>query len=153
MYAAEFSPDGSALATRGPDRVAKLWDLGGRPLATLAHDDEVYAVAFSPDGRHVVSGSWDRTLRLWNPVNGVPVGLPLEGHTDRIQRVAFNPDGMRIYSASRSGALHLWAGPLHWPDMLCSKLSRNMSRAQWQAWVSKEMDYVVQCPGLPVPAD
>jgi hypothetical protein len=34
---------------------------------------------------------------------------------------------------------------------VCSKLSRNMSPAQWRDWVSPEINYLVQCPGLPVP--
>lgn len=28
-----------------------------------------------------------------------------------------------------------------------------MSRKQWREWVSPEIDYVEQCPGLPIPPD
>jgi hypothetical protein len=43
------------------------------------------------------------------------------------------------------------SGPSPWPRLLCAKLTRNMSREEWRSWVSPEIDYVCQCPGLPVP--
>ena len=98
-----------------------------------------------------MSGSWDRNLRLWHAETGVPVGRPLEGHTDAVQWVAFRNNGQLIHSASRNGALHLWAGPARWPGMLCGKLTRNMTAEQWKHWVSKDIDYLPQCPDLPTP--
>ena len=43
--------------------------------------------------------------------------------------------------------------PNAWPDELCAKLTRNMSRKQWREWVSPDIDYLEQCPGLPIPED
>jgi hypothetical protein len=40
-----------------------------------------------------------------------------------------------------------------WPDVLCKKLTRNMSHKECGEWVSPEIDYIVQCPGLPSPPD
>ena len=28
-----------------------------------------------------------------------------------------------------------------------------MSRREWREWVSPEIDYQLQCPGLPIPVD
>ena len=28
-----------------------------------------------------------------------------------------------------------------------------MSRKEWREWVSPEIDYIEQCPGLPIPPD
>jgi hypothetical protein len=49
--------------------------------------------------------------------------------------------------------LRLWPAPKAWPDELCKKLTRNMSRKQWLEWVSPEIDYIEQRPGLPIPSD
>ena len=67
--------------------------------------------------------------------------------------VAFSPDGRRIVSGSHDKTLRLWPAPDAWPDELCAKLTRNMSRKQWREWVSPDLDYVKQCPGLPIPPD
>jgi hypothetical protein len=36
---------------------------------------------------------------------------------------------------------------------LCNKITANMSRQQWNKWVSPDIPYVTVCPGLPIPAD
>jgi hypothetical protein len=40
------------------------------------------------------------------------------------------------------------------PDMLCPKLTANMSHKPWRDWVSPDphIGYHELCPGLPVPA-
>ncbi len=67
--------------------------------------------------------------------------------------VAFSPDGKRIVSGSEDMTLRLWLAPKTWPDELCAKLTRNMSRKEWRELVSPEINYVCQCPGLPITPD
>jgi len=110
-------------------------------------------VVFSPDGHRLASGSSDRTLQIWNADTGQPIGPPLTGHTDAVNSVAFSPDGQRIVSGSQDKTVRLWPGPGAWPEMVCAKLTANMSRQQWRDWVSPDIDYIQACPGLPEPAD
>ena len=67
--------------------------------------------------------------------------------------VAFSPDGTRLLSGSRDKKLRLWPAPKAWPNILCAKLSRNMSRQEWREQVSPDIEYQEQCPGLPIPPD
>jgi WD domain, G-beta repeat len=67
--------------------------------------------------------------------------------------VAFSPDGHRIVSGSWDTTLRLWPGPAAWPDLLCYKLTANMSRKQWHDWMSPDIDYITVCPGLPIAPD
>jgi hypothetical protein len=39
------------------------------------------------------------------------------------------------------------------PDMLCDKLTTNMSHKQWREWVSPDIEYIKACPSLPVAPD
>jgi WD40 repeat protein len=69
MYSLDLSPDGTLLASVGPDRTVKLWDTTGwKLLRSLPHADELMAVAFSPDGKLLAAGGYDKTITIW----GIP---------------------------------------------------------------------------------
>jgi WD40 repeat protein len=134
----------------------RLWDVRtrqavGTPLA--GHRSSVTSVAFSPDGSRVASGNDDQTLRLWDVKTRQPIGAALSGHKSWVTSLAFTPDGTKIASASADKTVRLWPAPKVWPDMLCAKLTRNMSHKQWREQVSPDIDYIEQCPGLPIPPE
>jgi hypothetical protein len=113
----------------------------------------VLSVALSPDGTHIVSGSNDQMLRLWDMALQRPVGGPIAGHKGLVNSVAFSPDGTRIISGSDDLTVRVWPAPKIWPDILCAKLTCNMSHIEWRELVSSDVAYRVQCPGLPIPPD
>ena len=148
-----YSPDGRRVAT-GDDDTVRIWDaqtreLIGAPLT--GHDDPVASLAFSPDGRLLASGSSDDTVRIWDAETVQQVGAPLGAEFQTSEQLVISPDGQRIVAVNEAGKLTTWPGPAQWANLLCRKLSANMSRAQWNQWVSPDIEYVVACPDLPVP--
>lgn len=165
IHALAFSPDGRRLASGGLNtnsgvfqETISIWDvqthqLVGEPL--IGHSGSVRSVAFSSDGRLLVSGSgtWGNPaeIRIWDLANRQQLGEPMNfdlGNSN--YNIAFSADGRTIFAGMRKSVWQ-WPGPPRWAELLCDKLSANMSRTQWKKWVSSDIEYVVGCPGLPVP--
>jgi dipeptidyl aminopeptidase/acylaminoacyl peptidase len=69
---AEWSPDGTMLATSEWDAIVKLWNPeDGQVVHTLiGHAAVIWSLAWSPDGKTLASGSYDRTIKLWDVSEG-----------------------------------------------------------------------------------
>ena len=57
-------------------------------------------------------------------------------------------------SADNDGTIRLWPTDAS-PEMLCAKLTANLSNKQWQEWISADADigYQQLCPRLPTATD
>ncbi|AKG21461.1 hypothetical protein IJ00_09310 [Calothrix sp. 336/3] len=104
-YWVTFSPDGKLLVTSGNNGV-KIWDLSGRLLAELKHQDAIWSVVFSPDGRHLITVGKDGFIRIWN-LSGQLLAQ-WKGHKDRITWVSISSDGKNIATASKDSTAKLW---------------------------------------------
>jgi WD40 repeat protein len=64
---ADFSPDGTEIATASANRLATIYySRDGRVISPLAgHSDAVTSIGFDAGGRTIVTGSSDGSARLW----------------------------------------------------------------------------------------
>jgi WD40 repeat protein len=114
VTAADYSPDGSALATASEDGTVRLWDTAGRREIRVlcGHEGPVRGVAFSPDGRSVASIGTDKTVRHWETRTGRLlrrfVGVPKEAHNHFGNPIAFSTDGRRLAAAGDDGVVPVW---------------------------------------------
>lgn len=106
---AEFSPEGTLLATTGYDRAIHLWDLAsGKLLRSMnAHNGAVYDLAFSPDGTVLASASGDGTCKLWQVSTGERLDTLNQPEAEQY-RVAFTPDSRHIVAAGADNRIRLW---------------------------------------------
>ena len=151
-----FSRDGTQIVSGSDDATVRVWDAAdGRQIGApmTGHRGSVLSVALSADGTRIVSGGNDQALRLWDMALLRPVGGPITGHNGLVATVAFSPDGTRIISSSDDLTVRLWPAPKVWPDILCAKLTRNLSHLEWRALISPDISYRIQCDGLPIPLD
>src|SRR5262249_7933774 len=97
-----FSPDGKALAARGPDKAIHLWDPAtGKELRKFAADPEDSSpLAFSRDGK-VLATTSEKLIRLWDVETGKDLAR-LTGHQGLAGTPAFSPDGKTFPAVART---------------------------------------------------
>jgi WD40 repeat protein len=65
--------------------------------------------------------------------------------------LAFSPDGKTLaYSTSYANTVWLWdADPNSWVSHACQRVNRNLSQAEWDHYIGKNVPYHRTCPNLP----
>ncbi len=109
FYDAEFSPDGSQIATAGYDRVVTLWETEtGKALHRInVHNGAIFDLAFSPDGKVLASASGDQTVKLWNTRTGERLDTLNQPQGEQYS-VVFTPDGKHLLAAGGDNRIRLW---------------------------------------------
>src|SRR5262249_30173608 len=115
-----FSPDGSKLAVRTPDRKLRVYRFRSGEMAyELDLPSSVHAVAFSADGLQIATGhvpAFDlgggpqpRTdfICVWNAVTGRELRRFLPNDND-VTGLAYSPDGLLLVSCGTEGKVLLW---------------------------------------------
>jgi len=72
LYDAEWSPDGTLIATAGYDQVIRVWNAASGKLVREipGHNGAVFDLAFSPNGKLLASASGDHTSKVWRVSDG-----------------------------------------------------------------------------------
>jgi WD40 repeat protein/serine/threonine protein kinase len=109
IAAAEFSRDGSRLATSSDDQTARIWEVpSGKPITPpLEHRYPVYRAVFSSDGTRLATAAKDLDpfgggeARIWNVIYG-QLAVPVLEHQAAVWDAAFSPDGRILATAGGS---------------------------------------------------
>jgi WD40 repeat protein len=108
VLSAQFSPDGSRIATASEDHTARLWNgATGKPLTDpLEHPAEVTFVRFSPDGRQIVTVCADKAIRIWDVETGKLIADPIP--SGDAQSAQFSSDGKRLLIVAQQAGVYVW---------------------------------------------
>jgi len=150
-----YSADGRSIVSGSRDNTLRLWEGGGSQIGDPSRNngDTIRCATVNTDGWEIASASTEHSLRGWVDGNGAPVSFAGEQSESEVLDLRFSVDGESIGAGDGDAMERLWPVLDGWADRLCKKLPRNLSRKEWRDWVSADIDYIEQCPGLPIPPD
>lgn len=142
-----MSVDGKRVAAGNASGRLAVWHTHDSKLIGATRQvpgEELTSIAFSTDGHRMAMGSRTGKIGLWDVDRNLSIDPLLYLHNGRVEQIAFSADGKRIASLSANGII-VWSDPSQWIDMLCGKLTRNLSHEEWQQWISSTLPYQRPC--------
>ena len=113
------------------------------------HKSGISDLEFSPDGLLLASAGLDKKLQMW--VVEHPEDLPIEmtNNNGNIWDIAFTRDNNYLVASCNSGEIRVWpTDPRALAELVCPKLTRNMTREEWSLYVEKDKDPEITCKSL-----
>lgn len=120
-------------------------------LETFDELPTITSMSFSPDGKYIGTYvSWSGVgLRIWEIATTREISRIV--YDDGITSFAFSPDGKYVVIGSFDRTSRIRKRQ---PDDLiadaCSRVPRNLSRAEWELYVGETVPYQAVCANLPI---
>lgn len=159
ILSVRFSPDGKKIAygtfeVRSKRGLVKMYDVerqrkDDRQFA--GHKAGVYDVEFSPDGKLLASAGSDKRLQMWVLENPGDLPIVMDNNNGFIWDIAFAKGSDYLIAACHESEIRVWpTSPELLANQVCPKLSRNMTRDEWDKYVGMEesFPYETTCTNL-----
>jgi WD40 repeat protein len=129
----------------------KIFDIPSQKVSKQlsGHKSGISDLEFSPDGLLLASAGLDKKLQMW--VVEHPEDLPIEmtNNNGNIWDVAFTKDNNYLIASCNSGEIRVWpTDSKALAELVCPKLTRNMTREEWSLYVEKDKDPEITCKSL-----
>ena len=146
-----YGADGKQILVAGDKTIMVLDAESGHYDAEMTDSrGSIDSAMFSADGKYIIESARDG-VRVWDATTHLAIG-DFEGRNMNGGDIEISDDNRRILANGLPSG-RLWPGPAAWPDLLCGKLTQNMSQKEWDEWVEPSIPYESACPDLPKAAD
>ncbi|HEX2976486.1 MAG TPA: hypothetical protein VHO68_11180 [Bacteroidales bacterium] len=152
IRAIRFDPQSNILAIGDVTGLVELWDVSSRRKINevKAHDAEVNDIRFNNVLKQMATAGKDSKLKIFNYTNPSDLTQPPISFSDEsfVMVMQFSPDGQLIVSGAYEGADNLVCRPSHadfFVTEICNMISRNMTQAEWNTYVDKEIPLEQTC--------
>ncbi|HMJ68440.1 MAG TPA: hypothetical protein VK508_06080 [Cyclobacteriaceae bacterium] len=129
----------------------KIFDIAQQKVTKQlsGHRSAISDLKFSPDGLLLASAGLDKKLQMW--VVEHPDDLPIEmtNNNGNIWDIAFTKDNNYLVASCNSGEIRVWpTDPRALAELVCPKLTRNMTPEEWSIYVEKDKAPEITCKSV-----
>ena len=150
LYAVAFGPDGRRVVTGDANGLVKILVDGVLIRELAGHESSIQDIKFNHAGKFMATASKDKTVRLWNLDNLKEQPIKLYDHPNWVWTIAFSPDDEQLLAGTQEQVIKSWPTKIGtMSDKLCGVVTRNMTKDEWDIFVSEDIDYVTTCKNLP----
>jgi len=150
IYAMAINAAGTRIAIVDVKGTLRLLDTRNNSIirSITAHSARILDVKFSPDDRQIATSSPDKTVKIWDANNLSDRPVVITKHDAWVLSVAFSPDGKYLVSSSEKGdRIYYWyAHASSMADLMCGKLTRNLTQREWETYISYDLPLQKTCP-------
>ncbi|MCX6330440.1 MAG: hypothetical protein NTZ85_13135 [Bacteroidia bacterium] len=148
-----FKPDEDILALGDINGNVELWNITTRKRISevKAHTAQVNDIQFNIPLKQMATASTDKLLKIFNIKDMADLTEPpitLSDNEGFVLAMQFSPDGQLIVSGAYEGAQNLVSRPAHVDNLIagvCSLVSRNMTKEEWDTYVAKDIPLEKTC--------
>lgn len=148
-----FKPGENILALGDINGNIEIWNTStrGKISDVKAHGAQVNDIRFNPVLDQMATASNDKTLKIYNISTITDLTEPpitLSDNEGWVLEIQFSPDGQLIVSGVYEGGQNLVSRPTHVDNLvknICTLLSRNMNRDEWNTYVGKDIPLEKTC--------
>ncbi|MEQ9063866.1 MAG: hypothetical protein RIE58_06800 [Vicingaceae bacterium] len=152
IYAVAISNKGDVIASGDLGGTVRLFDAKTKNeiFDLSGHDARINELKFSPDDSRLASASFDGKIQLWDTQNYNDQPIVLEDHSTWVWSMAFSPDNKYLVSGCVDRLIRKY--PTYAFEMatdMCQRVTRNISKREWDAYVGSDIPYRKTCTELP----
>jgi WD40 repeat protein len=144
----KFVPGKELLATGDKTGIIDIWNTAINTVKANVegHTSEVDAIAFDSHDDQMLTADKAGNIKLWSLSDLTRPPAVISDSGEDIIRLAFSEDGNAFLAATH---IEVTERPAHvrcMTDGLCSMVKRNLSPAEWSAYVGRDIEYEATCP-------
>ncbi len=143
----KFDNSGTKIAVGDKKGKLSIINLRTNKVSNInAHAARIPDVQFSPDNSLLATASYDGTIKIWNVNNPGLRPVEIRAHEAWALTLAFSKDGKYLISGDNTENIFIWASKIDFmAEQICSKISRNMTKNEWENYVGFDIGYQKTC--------
>ena len=144
----KFIPGKEQLATGDETGTIDIWNTGTRLIEASmeGHTSSVDDIAFEMNDDRMLTADRTGTIKLWKMSDLTQPPVVISDGSAPVVYLAFNEDGNAFLSATANEVTQRPAHVICMTDNICSLVQRNLSPAEWSAYVGRDINYEATCP-------
>jgi len=136
------------LATGDETGIIDIWDTGTKTIEAFVegYTSAIEAIAFNKTDNQMITADRTGAIRIWALSDLTRPPVVISDNNEGIIRLACNKDGNSFLAATRTEVTQRPAHVRCMTGGLCTRVTSNLSPAEWAAYVGRDIEYEPTCP-------